>query len=177
MNLRDQLLKAGVVNKKQADQAARDVRKQQRVEEGSKEAKRILEERERARLEAERAAALEARTQRRRDAEARARAEAVVLQCRHLLHAHRVRMRAGPQPFWFRSPDGREAWKLWLPERVAEDLRCGKLAVAVIDKLDPEIVVVDRETADRVEALRPELVLFRNRGRPDPDPAEQLYDA
>lgn len=38
------------------------------------------------------------------------------------------------------------------------------------------MVVIDPETADRVEALRPELVLFRNRGPVDTDPAEQLYD-
>lgn len=174
MNLRDQLLKAGIVSKKQADQAARDQRKQQREEEAHKEARARVEQRERERVEAERQAALAERTRRRKEAEEQARRESVRLQCRHLLSAHRVRYRAGPQAFHHRSPDGREAWKLRLPERLADDLRCGRLAVAVIDTLEPEIVIVDRETAERVEALRPELILFRNRAAPDPDPAEQL---
>ena len=55
MNLRDQLLKAGVVNKKQADQAARDVRQQQKVQQGSAEAKKVLEQREAERVAAEKA--------------------------------------------------------------------------------------------------------------------------
>lgn len=174
MNLRDQLLKAGLVDKKQADRAAREAREQKRKEEGQKEARRVVEQREAERLAAERAAAEAERIARRKAAEERAHRETIVLQARQILAAHRLRFREGPQRFHHRSPDGREAWRLRLPERVAEDLRCGRAAVAYIDGLEPKVVVVDRDTADRVEAIRPELILFRNRGGPDPDPAEQL---
>ncbi|MFZ5478896.1 MAG: DUF2058 family protein [Myxococcota bacterium] len=175
MNLRDQLLKAGLVNKKQAAEAARDVRKQQKVEEGHREAKRVLEQKEAERLAAEKAAREAELLARRRASRERAERETRALQVRHILSSHRLRVR-GPQRFYHRSPDGRELWKLWLPERVAEDLRCGRAAIAYIPGADPHVVVIDREAADRVEAIQPELVLFRNRGRPDADPSEQLYE-
>lgn len=177
MNLRDQLLKAGIVSKKDAESAARDVRKQQKVQHGNQEAKRVQEQREAAVREAERAAHEADRLARRKAAEDQAHRETVLWQGRQILRAHRIRYRAGPQRFHHRSPDGREAWKLYLPERLAEDLRRGRVAVCFIDGgAEPEIVLVDAETADRVEAIRPELVLFRNRGPADPDPAEQLYE-
>lgn len=177
MNLRDQFLKAGLVSKKQADAAERDVRKQQRIEEGNAERKGVIERREAARVAAEAEAAMAERVRRRRESETQARRDTVVLQARHILGAHRLRVRPGPQSFFHRSPDGREALRMRLPERIADDLRLGRLAIAYIDAREPEIVVIDAATADRVEALRPELILFRNRGPVDPDPAEQLSEA
>lgn len=177
INLRDQLLKAGAVSKKAAEDAARDARKQQKVQHGNQEAKRVIEQREAEAREKERLEKEEARLARRREAQALAERETVLWQGRQILRSHRMRFRAGPQRFWHRSPDGRELWKLWLPERIAEDLRRGRAAIAWIDGgAEPEIVVVDAETADRVEAVRPELVLFRNRGKVDSDPAEQLLE-
>jgi uncharacterized protein YaiL (DUF2058 family) len=177
MNLRDQFLKAGLVSKKDADAAQRDVKKQQKVQQGNQEARRILELREAEAREAERLAREAERLARRKAAEELARRETVLWQGRQILRANRVRYRNGPQRFYHRSPDGRELWRLDLPERLAEDLRRGRLAVAWIDGgTEPEIVVVDAESADRVEAVRPELILFRNRGPVDRDPAEQLYE-
>ncbi|MDP2317327.1 MAG: DUF2058 family protein [Pseudomonadota bacterium] len=177
MNLRDQFLKAGIVSKKDAEAAARDVRKGQKVQQGNQEAKRVLEQREAAARVAELAAKETERLARRKEAEERARRETVLWQGRQILRAHRVRYRAGPQRFYHRSPDGKEAWKLYLPERLAEDLRRGRGAVAWIDGgTEPEIVLVDAESAARVAEIRPELILFWNRGLSDPDPAEQLYE-
>lgn len=177
MNLRDQLLKAGIVSKKDADGAAREARKQQKVQQGNQEAKRVLEQREAAAREAAREAQEVERLARRKEAEERARRETVLWQARQILTANRVRYRTGPQRFHHRSPDGKEAWKLYLPERLAEDLRRGRLAVAWIDGgAEPHVVLVDRESAERVAAIRPGLVLFLNSGPADPDPAEQLYE-
>lgn len=177
MNLRDQLLKAGIVSKKDAEGAARDARKQQKVQQGNQEAKRVLEQREAAAREAAREAHEVERLARRKDAEERARRETVLWQGRQILSTNRIRYRPGPQRFHHRSPDGKEAWKLHLPERLAEDLRRGRVAVAWIDGgAEPHVVLVDRETADRLAAVRPELLLFLNTGPVDPDPAEQLYE-
>ncbi len=177
MNLRDQFLKAGLVSKKDADAAARDARKQQNVQKGHQESKKVLEQRAAEERERERLAREAERLARRKAAEETARRDTLLWQGRQILRSHRLKFRAGPQRFWHRSPDGRELWKLWLPERVAEDLRRGRAAIAWIDGgTEPEIVVVDAETADRVAAIRPELVLFRNRGPADPDPAEQLFE-
>ncbi|MES2638302.1 MAG: DUF2058 family protein [Myxococcota bacterium] len=176
MNLRDQLLKAGIVSKKAADAAGRDARKEQNVQHGNQEAKRVLERREAAEREAERIAKETQRLARRKEAEEQARRETVLWQGRQILSSNRVRFRPGPQRFYHRSPDGKEAWKLYLPERLAEDLRRGRGAITWIDGgTEPEIVLVDAETAARVAEIRPELILFWNRGPADPDPAEQLY--
>jgi uncharacterized protein YaiL (DUF2058 family) len=177
MNLRDQLLKAGVVSKKAADASAREQRKEQKVQHGNQEAKRVLEQREAAAREQERLAKEAENLARRREAQERARRETVLWQGRQILRTHRIPFKSGPQRFYHRSPDGRELWRLNLPERLAEDLRRGRVAVAWIDGgTEPEIVLVDADSADRVEAVRPELVLFRNRGPVSNDPAEQLYE-
>jgi uncharacterized protein YaiL (DUF2058 family) len=176
MNLRDQLLKAGIVSKKAADAAGRDARKEQNVQHGNQEAKRVLERREAAEREADRVAKEAQRLARRKEAEEQARRETVLWQGRQILSSNRVRFRPGPQRFYHRSPDGKEAWKLYLPERLAEDLRRGRGAITWIDGgTEPEIVLVDADTAARVAEIRPELILFWNRGPADPDPAEQLY--
>lgn len=174
MNLRDQFLKAGLVSKKHADTVLRDARKEQKVQHGNQEPKRVIEEREAARREAERLTAEEARLARRKLAEDQARHETVIWQGRQIIRSHRIQFRSGPQRFWHRSPDGRELWKLHLPERLAEDLRRGRVAVCWIDMGEPEVVLIDHEAAARLLAVRPELVLFFNQGAVDPDPAQQL---
>jgi uncharacterized protein YaiL (DUF2058 family) len=175
MNLRDQLLKAGIVNKKQADQAARDQRHQQKVEQGTAEAKRVREQKEAERVAAEKSQREAEALARRRAAREKAERDTRELQVRHILSSHRMRVR-GPQRFYYRAPNGKELWKLMLPERVAEDLRCGRAAIAYIDGTEPDCFVIDREAADRLEELKPEVILFRNRGAVDRDPSEQLYE-
>ena len=179
MNLRDQLLKAGLVDKKRADQVQRDVRKEAKIAEGNQAARA---ERERVEAEAREAREAERRAreatlaERRREQEARIAVESRLMSTRQTLRAHRIRIGRGTQRFWHRSPDGREAWRLDLPEWVADDLRLGRLAIAWCDDQNPEVLVVDALTANRVEALRPELILFRNRGAIDTDPSQQLYN-
>lgn len=176
MSLRDQLLKAGLVNKSQADKAAREVLKEQRAARAQQLPKRELERIEaerKAREEAERLAAQVEKRRAQREAEERLLRE---LRPRQILRALGEPVRGGNHPFFHRSPDGRYAWRLYVPEHVATDLRCGRRAIAWLDDpRRPEVVLVDPETARRVEAIRPELILFRNRGPVDPDPAEQLY--
>lgn len=176
MNLRDQFLKAGLVNKNQADAALREKRKQEKIAEGHAASKRAIEEKEaaeRAREAAQREAELLAR---RRASREREEAELRVMRCRQILRAHQLRFRAGPQRFYHWSPDRTQVWRMWLPERIAGDLRLGRLAIAWVDDHHPEAVVIDRATAERIAAIRPELLLFRNEGPSDPDPAEQLYE-
>jgi hypothetical protein len=175
MNLRDQLLKAGLVTKGQAANAAQQKRKEEKAAQGnqlSRAEQDRLEAEERTRREAAREAELAERRRRSREAQE---AEAAVLRSRQILRSNALKLRSGPQRFYHRSPDGRHAWRLWLPERVAEDLRRGRLAVCWCDDARADAVIVEVAVAERVEAFRPGLVLFRNRGV-DPDPAEQLYD-
>lgn len=176
MNLRDQLLKAGLVTKGQANAAAAQKKKEEKVAQGNQLSKKELDRIEQERLAKEAAEREAALAERRREARERQEAELRLLRSRQILRAHALRFRGGPQRFYFRSPDRVYAWRLLLPERIADDLRRGKLAICWCDDAKPEAVIVEWAVADRVEAIRPELVLFRNRGGADPDPAEQLYE-
>lgn len=174
MNLRDQLLKAGLASKKDAARAEHEVRKQAKVEQGNREAKKVLEARAAEQAERERQEREAELIRRRREANARLEAEMRLVQARRILRAHALRFRSGPQRFWFRAFERPELWRLCLPERIAEDLRRGLLGIAWVDDAHAEAVVVPRDALARVDAVRPELVLFWNRDGGVPDPAEQL---
>ena len=180
MNLRDQFLKAGLVDKKRADQAAREAKKEGKVAQGNAVDKATLQ-----RIELEARTAEESRRQadllaRRREATAResqrAASEGKLLSSRQILRSHRIHVHGGTQKFWHLSPGGREAWRLAVPEWMATDLRCGRLVIAWCDDAQAEVVVIDPIVSNRIETMRPELILFRNRGPIDTDPSQQLYD-
>jgi uncharacterized protein YaiL (DUF2058 family) len=176
VSLKDQLLRAGLGDRRRAEEIEREKRREAKVAAGNQASRAERERREaegRAAEEASRAAELVARRQ---QAEARKEAERVRTQAQHLLRAHRVSWRPGPQRFWHRSPDGREIWRLDLPEFLATDLRVGRMAIAWVDDQNPQVLLVDPQTADRVAALRPELILFRNRGPIDRADDQQLYE-
>ena len=176
MSLKDQLLKAGLADKRRAEQVERQKRQEAKVAAGNQVSRAERERRDaeaRERQEAERAAEMVAR---RRESDARKEADRVRMQAQHLLRGHRVPWRPGPQRFWHRAPTGQEIWRLDLPESLATDLRVGRLAIAWVDDQSPEVLLVDPATADRVAALRPELILFRNRGPIDRADDQQLYE-
>lgn len=176
MNLRDQFLKAGLVNKKHADQVAREKKKEDRVAQGHAIDKATQQRQEAEAREAERKAREEETIRKRREADAREAATRTTIASRQILRAKALPLRKGKQLFWFKSPDGREAWRLELNEYVATDLRCGRVALAWVDDQHPEVVLIDPLTANRIEELRPELVLFRNKGPIDTDPSQQLWE-
>lgn len=175
-SLRDQFLKAGLVTKGQADAAEREKRRQEKLAEGNAVARKEKERQEaeaRAREAAEREAALIAR---RREAREREEAQMRVVRCQQILRAHQLKLRPGQQRFYHWSVDRRQALRLLLPEHVATDVRVGRLVIAWVDDARPEAVLIDPATADRVAAIRPELIVFRNTGGVDTDAAQQLYE-
>lgn len=179
MSFKDQLMKAGLVSKKQVRKANQGDRSARKKKQSSRESKAILKERSRAerkakqkQLQAERLAAKRASDRAKEAAEAKRRVD-------QILGAHRVRFRSGQQPFWYRAPDGRHALKLSLPDSVAFDLHVGKLAVAyrgLADAFELDVILIPRDVADRVEKIDPSRVLFRNSARPD-GPDEALWSA
>lgn len=175
MNLRDQLLKAGLVDKKRAEQAAREKRQEEKKALSQQEDRATKERREDEAREAERAAREAQQVAHRRETDARETREVTERRPRQILRAKRIRFRPGPQAFWHRAPDGVQIWRLGLPEHLALDLRWGRIAIAWCDDAHPEVVLIDRETAQRIEALRPELLLFWNRGAIDTASDQQLH--
>ena len=171
MSLRDQLLKAGVVDKKKVQEVNRDLKKERKETQAQREARAVVESREAA----ERQAAAQAERER-RQAEKAAREAAREAAERqrsvgNLLRAYRLPDKAGPQPFYHWAADRTHIHRLSLPESWAWDLRRGRLAVAWSGEgpEDPQYLVLPRETAERVLLMDPARILFVNPAPPDPD--------
>ena len=175
MSLRDSLLKAGVVNKKDAQRVELQLRAEKKAAVGNQISKAERERQEREEAERVRREREEELLARRREARARQEQEIRLMSSRQILRSHSLRFRSGPQRFWYKAPVPPEIWRMDLPERIANDLRCGYLAIAWCDDQNPDVVVIDRKAAERVHAIRPELILFWNADGGDRDPAEQLW--
>ena len=178
MSLRDQLLKAGLANKKKVAKTNRDLKKGRKKGQAHRDSKADVRRREaaeakaadesrRAQLRTERARALAIR-------EAQDQARRV----RKLVRSYALPDREGPVSFWHPAPDGRTLLRLRVPESWALDLRAGRLAVAWAGPTPTvfEICVVPDYAAERIRSHEPRRVLFHTTEPPhDDDPSEQLY--
>lgn len=175
MSLRDQLLAAGLVDKKAARKANQEQEAERRAARGERERRAEVEKRaaeaSRQEREARQASQIEVRKAREREATARDQQRRVS----NLLRDYQVRVRGGNQPFWHRAPDGVHLHRLLMHERLAWDLVAGVCAISWTgDPLDPSYVLISDAVARRVSALEPGRVLFHNTERPDPaDPSER----
>jgi uncharacterized protein YaiL (DUF2058 family) len=179
MSLRDQLLKAGVVDKKKVAEVNRSLKDQRKQEQGQREARSVVQAREEAQRQAT-AAAERAARQAEQQAREAAREEAERQRTvGNLLRSHRLPDKRGPQRFYHRAPDGRTLLRLDLPESIAWELRRGRLAIAWAgDPARPDILLVPSPIARRVAELHPGRVLFHNAEPPAwDDPSEELYGA
>ena len=179
MSLRDQLLKAGVVNKKKVRQANRQLKKQRRTEQGERQSKKALARAAKAEAAArlaERAAKVEADKARARAIREREAQQRAV----HMwLRTHRIPPREGNQLFFHRSARAPRLVRCMLPESVVMELRRGGLAVAWDgpSSAAPEYLLLPDTTARRLAELAPERLVFLNtQSPPDDDPAERPYD-
>ena len=178
MSLRDQLLKAGLADKKKVQEVNRELKQQRKREQAERERKSVLARREaeaaRAEVEARAAAqqAARAEAQARRDEADRRRL------VDNLTRAYRIRWRTGAHPFFLRGPQGQRVLRLMVPETIALDLRGGQLAICWLgeDPTDPEeLLVLPADAAARVEQAAPGRRLFWNEAPPEKeDPAERL---
>lgn len=175
MSLRDAMLKAGVVDKKKVRDTERALKESRRQEQGHREARALVEAREAALLAAER------EEDQRRQREERARRESEqaaaegALRVRHLLRHHRLRVGSGMVRFHHRAADGPTLVAWDLPRFVAEGLRDGRLAVAALrEPGGVAYALIVAEVALKVQAIRPEDLVFFNVTPPGSDPAEAL---
>ena len=179
MSLRDQLLKAGLVNKKKVRQANRQLKKSRKKDQGERKSKKELARAAQcaeAARQAELRAKVEAERTRRRDARLREERRRAV---KTWLRTHRVPMRAGNQLFFHRSARGPRLHRCLFPESTVLELRRGRLAIAWDgpSSSDPEYILLPDLTARRLLDLAPErLVFFNHAPPPDDDPAERPYD-
>ncbi len=177
-SLRDQLQKAGLITRRDQRRVERELKEERRRKQGTREARAVVEAREdaarRARQEEAREQYLAERAARRAVEEGAARE----LQVTHLLRHHALRLGSGPQRFWHRTLGGTHCHRLDVPERIAVDLTNGRLGIGAVPAHgDVDYVVVPREVALRVRAIRPERIVFWNESPPPADdPAERLLD-
>jgi len=178
MSLRDQLLKAGVVSRKQKQAAERDLKRKRKKKQAQRSSKKDQDRAARKQAEQQRQAAIDEKHERRRAAERAQEASARRLRANQLVEHHAMRSKPGPQPFWHPTPGGVILHRLDLPRSLAEQLRSGKLAVVWSESFgDPSYRVVARDVAERLRGVLAERVLFFNETPPDPsDPAEMLLE-
>jgi uncharacterized protein YaiL (DUF2058 family) len=179
MSLRDQLLKAGLVDKKKVRQTNRQLKNQRKQHQGDRKSKKALAREAKAAEEAraaELAAKVEAQRERQRAIREREEQSRAV---QSWLRTHRVPMREGNQLFFHRSARGRVLQRCMFPESIVLELRRGRLAVAWDGPSSSvaEYVLLPDLTARRLLELAPERILFFNQEPPpDDDPTEAPYD-
>jgi len=177
--MRDQLLKAGLVNKKKVRQANRQLKNKRKKQQGQRQSKKSIQSAAKAAeaaRKAEQKAKVDAERARRRAIREREERQRAV---QMWLRTHRVPLREGNQLFFHKSARGQRLVKCLLPESIVLELRRGRLAVAWDgpSSADPEYVLLPDLTARRLLELAPERLLFFNtEPPPEDDPAELPYD-
>lgn len=161
-DLRDKLLKAGLVDKKQARESKTEKRRQQR-QSGSERGQEALEaqrERHQQRVDEQARRARLAQEEQNRKEQARQ----DLARVRTIIRSHAVtRFLGDDRPFHFLGPD-RRIRRCHLRFEVFDQLLMGQLAIVSVDD-DPrrDYALVDIEAARRLEALAPDRLLFWNK--------------
>jgi uncharacterized protein YaiL (DUF2058 family) len=159
-NLRDKLLKAGLVDQKQVQDAERKGRSD-KPKASFKERARVESDEERQRREAFAAREAEQAEERRKEAAKRAEARMQserAHRLRALVEAHRLREPPGDSAFHFVKRSGKIA-RLALSAETAKLLETGAAAV-VEDPGQPEHAVVPSEAAKRIYEVDKQAVRF-----------------
>jgi uncharacterized protein YaiL (DUF2058 family) len=157
-NLRDKLLKAGLVTEKQAQEAARDHR--QGSAKNHREREKVVSEEEKQRQAAFAAREAELAEERRKEsakqAEARMQSERA-RRLRQLVETHRIR-EAGEVAFHYVRRNGKVG-RLDVSLQTQQKLEQGAAAV-VDDPGSPDCAVVDGDAAQRIYQVDPQAIRF-----------------
>ncbi len=176
MSLRDQLLKAGLVDKKQVAKTNRQLKKKRRREQSSRERKTVIEARARDESAQRSQASKDARKHRRKQSDERREQGNLERLVGNLIRSYGRTIPDGRQLFFHRLPTGPTLSRLMIPLEVALDLRAGRSAIAWSGKReDPQLLLVPEATARRILGHEPHRILFFNAEPPEAsDPSEQL---
>jgi len=171
MSLRDQLLKAGIADKKKVREANQSLKRKRRKKQGKKqshkEISRIVQSEQAERQE-------ERRSQRKSNVEKNTRQE-TERRVTQLLSHHQIRPKPGPQTFRYRSPDAKTIGELRLAVGLAKDLRDGKLAIAWLGDTPSkaQIVLIPRDAAQIIIELEPPRILLLNDAQSTEPPMDE----
>ena len=164
MSLKDQLLQAGLVSKKQAQQAG----KQQH----NKRKKGQTTEAQQAKQQAEQARAEKAERDRElnRQRQQAAEQKAIVAQIRQLIESNQVECNDGEEAYNF--TDGSKIKRLYLNELLIGQLSRGQLAIV---KLDDSYRLVPAKVAERIAQRDESIVLVRHDRSADVEDEDDPY--
>lgn len=153
--LKDQLLKAGLVNEKQIKQARQEKRKENQQQQGPQKNAAAAEEKRRAQQamaeKAERDRLLN--LQRKEEAEKRA----LAAQIKQLIEAHRQPKGDGEAPYNF--ADGNTVKRLYVSDKLRGQIVRGQLAIV---KLNKQYELVPSEIADKIRSRDAACVVVHN---------------
>lgn len=153
--LKDQLLKAGLVNEKQIKQARKEKHKENRQQQGPQKNAAAAEEQRRIQQamaeKAERDRLLN--LQRKEEADRKA----LAAQIRQLIEAHRQPKGDGETPYNF--ADGNTVKRLYVSDKVRGQIVRGQLAIV---RLDKQYELVPAEIADRIRERDAACVVLHN---------------
>lgn len=164
--LRDQLLKAGLVNDKQIKKAAKEQHKEALRQRGQGKSPTIEEDRQRSqRLKEEK---IERDRQLNQQRQAEADRKALLAQIRQLVEQNRQPIDEGDTPFNF--VDRGKVKRLYLSEQARKRIVNGQLAIV---RLEKGYALVPSETAEKINARMPECLVVYN--RPNQQGSEQAH--
>lgn len=167
LSLRDQLLKAGLVNDKQAKQAGKQKQKQQRLElKGQVE-----------KDDSQREAALTARAEKlardqelNRQQQEKARQKALAAQVRQLIESSRLPRLEGDD--YYNFVDNKKVKRITVNPMLRDKLSRGTLAIV---RLEGKYELIPREAALKVQEREPQRIILLNIASEVPDAEDDPY--
>ncbi|MEH6470026.1 MAG: DUF2058 domain-containing protein [Halopseudomonas sp.] len=164
-SLKDQLLNAGLVNKKQVQQAKKQ--KHQQKQKGQVTA----DQEARARAEQAKSEKIERDRELNRQRQAAAEEKAIVAQIRQLIDTNQVRSDGGEVAYNF--TDGSKIKRLYLTDLLIQQLSKGLLAIV---KQDEAYTLVPNKVAERIAQRDESIVLVRHTQAEETDEDDPYAD-
>jgi hypothetical protein len=154
LSLQDQLLKAGIADKKQAKKANQEKRVKRKKNKGKKTTPEVNQTRKNQLAQAKRSRELNRQSNQEREKQAR------LAQVRQLIEENRLDLRKYENPYYFKV--GRKIKKLYVNDEITQKLGRGQLAIVTLNSVY-EIVpaevarkIVDRDPDSLVVLHDPE---------------------
>ena len=152
-SLQDQLLKAGLVDKKKANKASKEKRKSQKLQNKSKEV--VVDETKEAAAKA-RSEKFERDKQLNEERKAAAEVKAIAAQIKQLIAMNRQPKGGGDDAVGYNFTDGKHIKKIYVTALTQKQLANGRLAIA---KLGEDYEIVPAVVADKIKQRDETVVL------------------
>lgn len=168
MKLQDQLMKAGLVNKKKVQNANKQKHKERKAQgkkPGQEEAEAL------ARAQQARAEKADRDRELNRQKQQEAERKAVAAQVRQLIESNRLGDSRGETAYNF--TDGKLIKRLYIQEALVDPLSRGQLAIV---RLDQGYELVPAKVAEKISQRDPQCIVVLNEARTEPDEEDPYAD-